>query len=376
MKVKLNILYILLAFLWMPVCGWAQDLVDPGEGGGVGAPVAKVGNTDYKTLKEAFDAAANKQVDLQISLTQKEEVTANVTTLNLNNLTLTGEEKAGFNMTGKLTVKNGTLKGAFTVTDLANFVAGTDVTLADNVKIISGGKSYYRVLIDLGAYTDATAPTRNDKEVIHSKVDDKTLCCWLEADQAAYPIILTSDGTQYQTALTSIQNHGNNTLSLTMIEPEEEPEEEKYNITWAEVTGGTLKVMIDDQEVQTGEYVANSQVTIEATPDEGYTNPILYITRKSEGTPIDITEQKSFILNDNVNILVTFKKSPTVGPDPENPDGNAPDIKILNPKQAFVYNGKPQAFTLTTSPENALEGATISYTLDGVTNLLMQEYMT
>ena len=54
MKVKLNILYILLAFLWMPVCGWAQDLVDPGEGGGVGAPVAKVGNTDYKTLKEAF----------------------------------------------------------------------------------------------------------------------------------------------------------------------------------------------------------------------------------------------------------------------------------------------------------------------------------
>ena len=72
-------------------------------------------------------------------------------------------------------------------------------------------------------------------------------------------------------------------------------------------------------------------------------------------------------MNDNVNILVTFKKSPTVGPDPENPDGNAPDIKILNPKQAFVYNGKPQAFTLTTSPENALEGATISYTLDGVT---------
>ena len=74
------------------------------------------------------------------------------------------------------------------------------------------------------------------------------------------------------------------------------------------MTGGTLKVMIDGQEVQTGEYVVNSQVTIEATPDEGYTNPILYITRKSEGTPIDITEQKSFILNDNVNILVTFKK--------------------------------------------------------------------
>ena len=58
-------------------------------------------------------------------------------------------------MTGKLTVKNGTLKGAFTVTDLANFVAGTDVTLVDNVNIISGGKSYYRVLIDLDAYTDA-----------------------------------------------------------------------------------------------------------------------------------------------------------------------------------------------------------------------------
>lgn len=116
-----------------------------------------------------------------------------------------------------------------------------------------------------------------------------------------------------------------------------------------------------------GEYAANSLVTIKAIPAKGYTNPILYITRKSEGTPIDITEQKSFILNDNVNILVTFKKSPTVGPDPENPDGNAPDIKILNPKQAFVYNGKPQAFTLTTSPENALEGATISYTLDGVT---------
>ena len=48
MKVKLNILYILLAFLWMPVCGWAQELVDPGEEEGPGvAPVAKVGNTDY-----------------------------------------------------------------------------------------------------------------------------------------------------------------------------------------------------------------------------------------------------------------------------------------------------------------------------------------
>ena len=364
MKVKLNILYILLAFLWMPVCGWAQDLVDPGEGGGVGAPVAKVGNTDYKTLKEAFEAAANVQVDLQISLTQKEEVTASTTTLNLNNLALTGEEEAGFNTTGKLTVKNGTLKGAFTVTDLENFAAGTDVTLADNVKIISGGKSYYRVLIDLGAYTDATTSTRNEVEVIYSKVDDKTLCCWLEADQAAYPIILKGNGAGYQTVPVSIQAHGNNTLTLT---PMEEPEEEKYGITWGEVTGGTLKVMIDGQEVQTGEYVVNSQVTIEATPDEGYTNPILYITRKSEGTPIDITEQKSFILNDNVNILVTFKKSPTVGPDPENPDGNAPDIKILNPKQAFVYNGKPQAFTLTTSPENALEGATISYTLNGAT---------
>ncbi len=366
MKVKLNILYILLAFLWMPVCGWAQDLVDPGEEEGPGvAPVAKVGNTDYKTLKEAFGAApANAQVDLQISLTQKEAVTANATTLNLNNLTLTGEEKAGFNTTGKLTVKKGTLKGAFTVTDLANFVAGTDVTLADNVKIISGGKSYYRVLIDLGAYTDATAPTRNKEEVIYSKVDDQTLCCWLEADQAAYPIILKGNGVGYQTVPVSIQAHGSNTLTLTPIEV---PEEEKYSITWDEVTGGTLNVMIDDQEVQPGEYAANSLVTIKAIPAKGYTNPILYITRESEGTPIDITEQKSFILNDNVNILVTFKKSPTVGPDPENPDGNAPDIKILNPKQAFVYNGKPQAFTLTTSPENALEGATISYTLDGAT---------
>ena len=331
MKVKLNILYILLAFLWMPVCGWAQELVDPGEEEGPGvAPVAKVGNTDYKTLKEAFGAApANAQVDLQISLTQKEAVTANATTLNLNNLTLTGEEKAGFNTTGKLTVKKGTLKGAFTVTKLANFVAGTDVTLADNVKIISGGKSYYRVLIDLGAYTDATAPIRNKEEVIYSKVDDKTLCCWLEADQAAYPIILKGNGAEYQTVPVSIQAHGSNTFTLTPIEV---PEEEKYSITWAEVPGGTLKVMIDGQEVQTGEYVANSQVIIEATPAEGYTNPILYITRKSEGTPIDITEQKSFILNDNVEILVTFKKSPTVGPDPENPDGNAPDIKILNPK--------------------------------------------
>lgn len=238
MKVKLNILYILLAFLWMPVCGWAQDLVDPGEGGGVGAPVAKVGNTDYKTLKEAFEAAqANAQVDLQISLTQKEAVTANATTLNLNNLTLTGEEKAGFSMTGKLTVKNGTLKGAFTVTDLANFVAGTDVTLVDNVNIISGGKSYYRVLIDLDAYTDATAPTRNKEEVIYSKVDDQTLCCWLEADQAAYPIILKGNGVGYQTVPVSIQAHGSNTLTLTPIEV---PEEEKYSITWDEVTGGTL----------------------------------------------------------------------------------------------------------------------------------------
>ena len=264
MKVKLNILYILLAFLWMPVCGWAQELVDPGEEEGPGAaPVAKVGNTEYKTLKEAFGAApANAQVDLQISLTQKEAVTANATTLNLNNLTLTGEEKAGFNTTGKLTVKNGTLKGAFTVTKLANFVAGTDVTLADNVKIISDDKSYYRVLIDLGAYTDATAPTRNEEEVVYSKVDDQTLCCWLEADQAAYPIILKGNDAGYQTVPVSIQAHGSNTLTLTQIEV---PEEEKYRINWAEVTGGTLNVMIDkDEVVPNGEYAANSLVTIEA----------------------------------------------------------------------------------------------------------------
>ena len=46
MKIKSNILFILLALLWMPVCGWAQ-LVDPGEGEGPGNFVAEIGDPKY-----------------------------------------------------------------------------------------------------------------------------------------------------------------------------------------------------------------------------------------------------------------------------------------------------------------------------------------
>ena len=127
----------------------------------------------------------------------------------------------------------------------------------------------------------------------------------MEADQAAYPIILKGNGVGYQTVPVSIQAHGSNTLTLTPIEV---PEEEKYSITWDEVTGGTLNVMIDDQEVQPGEYAANSLVTIKAIPAKGYTNPILYITRKSEGTPIDITEQKVIYLERQCKHLGYFQK--------------------------------------------------------------------
>lgn len=290
----MNILYIFTgvsmdAGMWL-----GTRFGGPGEEEGPGvAPVAKVGNTDYKTLKEAFGAApANAQVDLQISLTQKEAVTANATTLNLNNLTLTGEEKAGFNTTGKLTVKKGTLKGAFTVTKLANFVAGTDVTLVDNVKIISDDKSYYRVLIDLGAYTDATAPTRNEEEVVYSKVDDQTLCCWLEADQAAYPIILKGNDAGYQTVPVSIQAHGSNTLTLTQIEV---PEEEKYRINWAEVTGGTLNVMIDDQEVQPRENMQPIHWLLSKQYLRKVTRTLFYISLANRKVLRSILQNKSHL---------------------------------------------------------------------------------
>lgn len=373
MKIKSNILFILLALLWMPVYGWAQGIVDPGDNPTEPSiEVAKIGNISYSSLKAAFDKVnTNGEIDLSVSYDLIEAITVQYSAiLDLNRLTLTGIEKnttdkAVFTTTSALTVKNGTLNGKFEISDLNKFAAGTDVTLTESTKIIQDGKAYYRVLINKdNGIVDYSTLKRNNQTIQTQEVDKNALCLWLEADQAAYPFTIKADDKTYKTAPVSIQSHGNTALTLTeKTDGDDSPATgETYTITYSVTPndGGTLTVEANDENVTSGNaYVSGATVIIEATPKAGYTQPTLQIVRESEGTPVDITDNSAFVLNDNTTILATFKKAGTVI-DPDNPDAGG-DIQIINPKQTVVYNGKPQSYILKTNPGGVLEGATISY---------------
>ena len=183
MKIKSNILFILLALLWMPVCGWAQDLVDPGEGEGPGNFVAEIiGTEKYKSLKEAFATATKDQtISLLVSLPLEEELTVDkAIVLDLNGLALTGNEYAGFKLdedVAKLTITNGAMVGSFNVSDFNKLFVGKDVNLGQTAfKKDYKGEELYRVLAETDVDLTEVKFYKGNTELTNYSTTDDAIC--------------------------------------------------------------------------------------------------------------------------------------------------------------------------------------------------------
>lgn len=187
MKIKSNILFILLALLWMPVCGWAQ-LVDPGEGEGPGNFVAEIGDPKYKSLKEAFAAENNENADIKllVSLPLEEELAVDkAIVLDLNGLALTGNEYAGFKLdedsdkAAKLTITNGAMVGSFNVSDFTKLFVGDNVNLGQTAfKENYKGEELYRVLANKVKDVALTGVSfyKGNTKLTNYSVTDKAIC--------------------------------------------------------------------------------------------------------------------------------------------------------------------------------------------------------
>lgn len=186
MKIKSNILFILLALLWMPVCGWAQDLVDPGEGEGPGNFVAEIGDQKYKSLKDAFAAENNENDDIKllVSLPLEEELAVDkAIVLDLNGLALTGNEYASFKLdedpdeAAKLTITNGAMVGSFNVSDFNKLFVGKDVNLGQTAfKKDYKGEELYRVLAETDVNLTGVKFYKGNTELTNYSTTDNAIC--------------------------------------------------------------------------------------------------------------------------------------------------------------------------------------------------------
>ncbi|WP_455639205.1 T9SS type A sorting domain-containing protein [Parabacteroides sp.] len=326
MNIKSNILYILLALLWMPVHSWAQDLVTPGEKpDDPTIDVAKIGENGYPTLAEAFGAATDgTEIILQTNFTQQEAVTVSKNnTLNLNALTLTGEEvdaenKAGFiNTDAQLTIKNGTLNGQFSVTNPENLFAGADVSLGQTMIREEGKELLYRVLVQNGTDETPTEFTRGLETLNNSySTSDKIYCFWLPASQAAQAITCQINGKTYTTAPITIASHSSEILTLTEASDDpsgpdgpDDPDNPNgpYTITYNTPVGGTLTVSDERNTVTSGNTVEkNTILTIKVKPSSSYYKLALLLIGTEDYTAKGSSGQITYQVTSDTQIIALF----------------------------------------------------------------------
>ena len=305
MKVISNILYILLALLWVPANGWAQDLVHPGTPG-PNANVAERDGTEYKSLPAAFEETKGEPtIKLLVSHDLTETVAVdNAATLDLNTLTLTGKEvdaenKVGFNIDAdaQLTITNGTLNGKFIVTNPGNLFAGTNVSLEQTMISKDGKELLYRVLVKNETDKDPTEFTRGSETLNSYSTSGKVYCFWLPASHAAQAITCQIGEATYTTAPITIASHSSEILTLTKASDDPSGPDDSddpdgpYTITYNTPVGGTLTVSGEDGSVESGAIVdKETKLTITVKPSSIYYELALlligtedYTTKVSDG---------------------------------------------------------------------------------------------
>lgn len=325
MKIKSNILFILLALLWMPVCGWAQDLVDPGEEG-PDNPVAQIGSTTYKSLKEAFEKATEAQtISLLVSLPLEEELTVDkAIALDLNGLALTGNEYAGFKLNGdgaKLTITNGAMVGSFNVSDFNKLFVGKDVNLGQTAfKENYKGEELYRVLANKIAGVDFTNVTfhKGNTELTNCS-SDAAICFWIPASQVSEPIYFETTGTGTDTkvyATASISISGHSTELLDFEDVTDDPNHPiapggDCVITFDQPAGGTLTVTdINGNTITSGNSVKkDTEIIINAKSNNStyYQLALLLAGNKDLTRSTD----KKYTVKSNTRIIAIFFNSNT-----------------------------------------------------------------
>lgn len=326
MKIKSNILFILLALLWMPVCGWAQ-LVDPGEGEGPGNFVAEIGYQKYKSLKDAF-AAENKDnadIKLLVSLPLEEELTVDkAIALDLNGLALTGNEYAGFkldedpNKAAKLTITNGAMVGSFNVNDFTKLFVGDNVNLGQTAfKKDYKGEELYRVLAETDVDLTGVKFYKGNTELTNYSTTDNAICFWIPASQVSEPIYFETTGTGtdtkvYATASISISGHSKETLDFEDVT--DDPNHPiapggDCVITFDQPAGGELTVTADGTPITSGETVTkDTEITINAKSNSTYYQLALLLAGNKDLTR---STDKKYTVKSNTRILAVFFNSNT-----------------------------------------------------------------
>lgn len=327
MKIKSNILFILLALLWMPVCGWAQDLVDPGEGEGPGNFVAEIGDQKYKSLKDAFAAENNKNDDIKllVSLPLEEELAVDkAIVLDLNGLALTGNEYASFKLdedVAKLTITNGAMVGSFNVSDFNKLFVGKDVNLGQTAfKKDYKGEELYRVLANKIPDVDFSNVTfhKGNTELTNYSTTDHAICFWIPASQVSEPIYFETTGTGtdtkvYATASISISGHSTELLDFEDVTDDpNHPIAPGGNcvITFDQPAGGTLTVTdTNGNTITSGNSVKkDTEITIKAKSNSTYYQLALLLAGNKDLTR---STDKKYTVKSNTRILAVFFNSNT-----------------------------------------------------------------
>lgn len=321
MKIKSNILFILLALLWMPVCGWAQDLVDPGEGEGPGNFVAEIiGTEKYKSLKEAFATATKDQtISLLVSLPLEEELTVDkAIVLDLNGLALTGNEYAGFKLdedVAKLTITNGAMVGSFNVSDFNKLFVGKDVNLGQTAfKKDYKGEELYRVLAETDVDLTEVKFYKGNTELTNYSTTDDAICFWIPASQVSEPIYFTTDDAKkvYATASISISSHSKETLTFEDVTDDPNhpiaPDGDCV-ITFDQPAGGKLTVTANGIPITSGGTVTKgTEITINAKSNSTYYQLALLLAGNKDLTR---STDKKYTVKSNTRILAVFFNSNT-----------------------------------------------------------------
>lgn len=331
MKVISNILYILLALLWVPANGWAQDLVHPGDESGPNANVAERGTEKYTSLKAAFAVQnSSDKIQLLVSHDLTETVAVESTaTLDLNTLTLTGKEvdaenKVGFNIDAdaQLTIKNGTLNGQFSVTNPKNLFAGADVSLGQTMIREEGKELLYRVLVQNGTDETPTEFTRGLETLNNSySTSDKIYCFWLPASHAAQAITCKIGETIYTTAPITIASHSSEILTLTEASDDpsgpfnpDDPDDPNnpngpYTITYNTPVGGTLTVSASGEtgSVESGDKVKKgTELTVTVKPSSIYYKLALLLIGTEDYTAKGASGQITYPVTSDTQIIALF----------------------------------------------------------------------
>lgn len=322
MKIKSNILFILLALLWMPVCASAQ-LVDPDQPG-PNNPVAQIGDTKYNSLKETFEKATKDQtISLLVSLPLEEDLTVDkAIVLDLNGLALTGNEYAGFKLDGnvtKLTITNGAMVGSFNVNDFTKLFVGDNVNLGQTAfKKDYKGEELYRVLAETDVNLTGVKFYKGNTELTNYSTTDNAICFWIPASQVSEPIYFETTGTGTDTkvyATASISISGHSTELLDFEDVTDDPNHPiapggDCVITFDQPAGGTLTVTdINGNTITSGNSVKkDTEITINAKSNSTYYQLALLLAGNKDLTR---STDKKYTVKSNTRIIAIFFNSNT-----------------------------------------------------------------